>query len=102
MMTIKEIIKLQEAYNVTELQNRIFNGSVWSFQGSAGRFAMSMLESGVCFLGEAATYDYYGNRIPSRNDLEDGTKGTLGNAIQFWSRVVDGDFDIIEFLEENF
>ena len=48
---------------------------------------MSLIDSGICFLPEHQTSDYYGNKIPSRNVLEDGTKGTIGNCSRFWSKV---------------
>ena len=47
-------------------------------------------------------YDYYGNRVPSRNDLKQGTKGTFQNSVQFWNRIQDSDFEAIEWLEETF
>jgi hypothetical protein len=30
-------------------------------------------------------FDYYGNRIPSRDELKKGSKGTYQNAVKFWS-----------------
>jgi len=46
--------------------------------------------------------DYYGNRVPSRNMLKQGTKGTFLNSVNFWNRVNNGDFDTIDWLEETF
>lgn len=66
------------------MQALIDSGNAWKMEGSCGRAAMDALESGACFLPEQANLDYWGNRIPSRNDLKDGTKGTLGNAVAFW------------------
>lgn len=101
-MTINEIRKLQDCYNVTEIQRGIESGDIWKFEGSVGKFAMTCLEAGICFLGEQSTYDYYGNTIPARSMLEQATKGTLENAQNFWKRVWDGDFETIEALEEMF
>jgi hypothetical protein len=64
---------------------------VWKFEGSYGRQAMSLLEEGACFLPDEPTYDYYGNRLPSRNELKPGTKGTLENSINFWTSVIEGE-----------
>lgn len=101
-MTLEQIEHLQEAYGVNGTQNSILDGSVWKFEGAAGRFAMRALESGICFLGENTTYDYYGSAIPPRTVLKEGTKGTLGNASKFWTRVQEGDYDAIDTLQDMF
>jgi hypothetical protein len=46
---------------------------------------MAALESGECMLPKQAHFDYYGNRIPSRDELKKGSKGTYQNAVKFWS-----------------
>ena len=66
------------------LQGLIDSGAVWLLEGSAGRAAMRALESGACFLPEVRHKDYYGNVVPSQNDLKPGTKGTLENAASYW------------------
>lgn len=66
------------------MQSLIDSGAVWKMEGSCGRTAMSMLETGACFLPESPSKDYWGNYIPSRNELKDGTKGTLSNSVAFW------------------
>lgn len=70
---------------VTEMQSLITSGDVWKFEGFMGREAMSLLESGACYLPEKETFDYWGNRIPSRDDLQPGTKGTLENSLRFYN-----------------
>lgn len=55
-----------------------------------GRAAMSSLESGICMLPKEPKRDYYGNRIPSRDELQKGSKGTFQNCAQFWQGVEDG------------
>lgn len=67
------------------MQKMINNGSVWKMEGSVGRYAMELLESGACWLPKKAHYDYYGNRIPSRDELTKGTKGTYQNSVKFYS-----------------
>lgn len=66
------------------MQRLIDSGTVWSLEGSAGRSAMDALESGVCFLPTTRSRDYWGNTIPSRDDLKPGTKGTLQNSARFY------------------
>lgn len=89
-MKISQITKLQKAAGMYELQQLIKTGTAWRLEGSVGRAAMDALRSGACYLPTTAYRDYYGNRVPSRNDLKDGTTGTLGNAKAFWSRVEEG------------
>lgn len=60
----------------TELQKAINSGTAWSFQGSYGRTMMAALEAGYCVLGREPARDYWGNRIPSRDEVKPGTKGS--------------------------
>jgi len=101
-LTFSQITKLQKTYNVDGMQSMISDGTCWKMEGSAGRFAMSCLESGVCMLPLEPKLDYYGNCVPSRNDLKQGTKGTFQNSVRFWNRIQDGEMDAIEWLEETF
>ena len=99
-MTYSQITSLQKANNVFQIQQQINSGLCWKMEGSVGRFAMDCLEAGVCMLPLEPHYDYYGNRIPSRNDLKSGSKGTFQNAVRFWSNVLNGDFEAIEWLKQ--
>lgn len=101
-LTFRQITKLQKTYGVDAVQESINNGSCWKIEGSAGRFAMSFLKSGVCMLPVQPKFDYYGNRVPSRNELKQGTKGTFLNSVGFWNRVLNGEKNVIEWLEETF
>lgn len=58
------------------LQAAINGGTAWSLQGAYGRELMAAITNGFCMLGEKATTDYYGNVIPSRDDVKPGTKGS--------------------------
>lgn len=60
----------------TELQKAINSGVAWSFQGSYGRAMMDAITSGYCLLGKEPARDYWGNRIPSRDEVQEGTKGS--------------------------
>ena len=56
---------------------RAINAKSWSFQGSYGRAMMQAINDGFCLLGKESARDYYGNRIPSRDEVKQGTKGSL-------------------------
>jgi hypothetical protein len=101
-LTYNQIISLQKGYKVTETQNQINSGVCWLLEGSVGRFASDMLEIGICMLPKTSHWDYYGNYVPSRDELKKGTKGTFGNAQNFWQKVYDGDLETINALEETF
>lgn len=55
---------------------RAINGGMWSLQGSYGRSMMHAIEAGQCLLGRSFARDYWGNHIPSRDQVQDGTKGS--------------------------
>lgn len=61
---------------VAEMQDLIDTGTAWQLEGSVGRKAMSLIESGECMLGEEGHRDYWGNYVPSRNEVKAGTKGS--------------------------
>jgi hypothetical protein len=84
-MNIRTIHRLQKESGLDIIQSYINNGSVWQMEGSMGRKAMELLESGACMLPKKSFTDYYGNRIPSRDDLKQGSKGTYLNAVRFWT-----------------
>lgn len=101
-MNILKLESLQKAYKVKAIQDQINSGLCWKLEGSVGRFAMNMLESGVCMLPLVPRIDAYGNRVPSRKELKPGTTGSYKNCSNFWDKVWDGDYDTIEALEETF
>ena len=53
------------------------NSGAWSLQGSYGRTMMGAIESGHCVLGRNSARDYWGNRIPARDEVMPGTKGSV-------------------------
>lgn len=85
-MKATDLIKLQKKRGVHKMQKMINDGSVWKMEGSIGRHAMSLLCSGECYLPETSHFDAYGNRIPSRNELEEGTRGTIENSINHYTK----------------
>jgi hypothetical protein len=55
---------------------RAINSGMWALQGSYGREMMRAIESGFCMLGRDQARDYWGNTIPARDDVQQGTKGS--------------------------
>ena len=58
------------------LQLAINSLTAWRLQGSYGRAMMDAIAAGYCMLGKESTSDYWGNRIPSRDEVKAGTKGS--------------------------
>jgi len=84
------ISRLQKEHGVYEMQRLINSGRAWNMEGSIGREAMSLLESGACMLPMKMRSGAYGNRIPSRKQIQEGTKGSYSNCKNFWTRVEEG------------
>jgi len=93
-MNFKSITRLQKEYGFKEMQDMINSGQAWKMEGSYGREAMRLLESGACMLPTKTHYDYYGNPIPNRLHLVKGTKGTYQNSVKFWEGVESGEIEI--------
>jgi len=55
---------------------RAINSGMWSMQGSYGRAMMDAINDGKCLLGLKDARDYWGNTIPSRLLVKEGTKGS--------------------------
>jgi len=89
-MNYHTITRMQKEYGYFSLQAMINSGDVWKLEGASGREAMSALQWGICMLPKKSKRDYYGNYIPSRDELKKGTKGTYENCLNFWSSVMDG------------
>ena len=62
--------------HVQAMQELINSGMAWRLEGSVGREAMSLIESGDCMLGEVGHTDFWGNYVPSRTEVAAGTKGS--------------------------
>lgn len=75
--------KIMKGY-FAELQKLIDNGHAWTLEGSVGRSGMEALENGWCILGLMPKSDYYGNRVPACFEIEDGSKGSVGLAEQYY------------------
>lgn len=55
----------------------LVNAGTWGLQGAYGRAMMDAIESGYVALGKEPARDYWGNRIPSRSEVEPGTMGSV-------------------------
>ena len=64
-----------EAAETAALQ-RLIDAGAWGLEGSVGRAMMAAIEDGRCMLGPEGHRDYWGNYIPSRFEVEPGTKGS--------------------------
>ena len=98
-MNHKKITALQKQYGFAEMQGHINTGIAWKLEGSFGREAMRLLESGACMLPKVSHRDYYGNIVPNRDVLKPGTKGTYKNSLNFWEGVESGSIEIDEFAD---
>jgi hypothetical protein len=61
---------------IESYQELINTGMAWKLEGHVGRQAMSLIEDGFCTLGEEAHFDYWGGRVPSKHEVQPGTKGS--------------------------
>ena len=52
---------------------------------------MRLLESGQCMLPKKQYKDFYGNVIPSRDNVKPGTTGSYQNACKYWDSIHDYD-----------
>jgi hypothetical protein len=57
------------------LQHLVNTGDAWRLEGTVGRAADAALESRLIALGHEGHRDYYGNYVPSRFEVEPGSKG---------------------------
>ncbi len=84
-MNYNKIKKLQEELGMSSLQSMIDTGIVWGMEGHMGREAMNSLRSGACMLPKKSSRDYYGNYIPSRDEVEKGSTGSFQNSVRYYS-----------------
>ena len=86
-LSIKDInnIEADDAVDEYELYasiQRAINGGMWSLQGSYGRTMMQAINDGWCVLGTKSCNDYWGNHIPSRDQVKAGTKGSFDFVVE--------------------
>lgn len=81
MLTMNDIENIEGLAEISELDyyksiQKAINAGSWSLQGSYGRTMMEAITSGLCMLGTTRARDYWGNTIPAREDVVEGTKGS--------------------------
>lgn len=83
-VTNDEMVETREEYinEIYELQQLINTGDAWRLEGSIGRAAMGAITAGECMLGEEGHRDYWGNYVPSRYEVEEGTKGSESYCVE--------------------
>lgn len=96
-MTLEDIHTLESNEDATPEEialalQRAINGGAWWMPGSYGRSMMGAIEAGVCMLGPSEAQDYWGNPIPSRDQV-DGT-GSRGYVVERmgeeWAAMLEG------------
>jgi len=82
MITLDDINMIEGDTTATTQQyyeaiQKAINTGLWGLQGSYGRTMMDAINEGYCMLGHNDARDYYGNHIPSRDQVQAGTKGSF-------------------------
>lgn len=85
-MNYKQVTAKQRRNGAKWMQDAINSGLAWKLDGSIGRQAMEYLEAGVCMLPKSAKFDTYGNRVPSRDEVKSGTKGSYALCRKYWMK----------------
>lgn len=62
------------------MQRAINSGMAWRLQGSYGRAAMDAISAGRNILGPQGVLDYWGNYVPSRDEVVADTIGSVAYA----------------------
>lgn len=80
--TIESDESATEQEEALALQRAINSLTAWSLQGSYGRAMMQAISSGRCMFATSDARDYYGNRIPSRFEVQEGAKGSRAYVVE--------------------
>lgn len=84
MITLEDILDAEDSDAETQAValQKLINAGQWSLQGSMGRAMMRAIEDGLCMLGPNAARDYWGNVVPARAWVQDGTKGSRAYVVR--------------------
>jgi hypothetical protein len=87
MITLDDVNIIEGDTTATTVQyyqtiQKAINTGLWGMQGSYGREMMGAINEGYCMLGHNDARDYYGNHIPSRDQVKAGTKGSFDYVAQ--------------------
>ncbi len=80
--TLEEEDEDASPFDVASALQRAINDGMWSLQGSYGRSMMEAIKNGHCLLGRKDCHDAYGNPIPSRDQVQEGTKGSYAFVVE--------------------
>jgi hypothetical protein len=96
---------MSDNFEDMSMQDAIDSGLAWKLEGSYGRAAMRAIEDGDCMLGHEGHFDAYGSYVPSRYEVEAGTKGSpeyagrtidRGEPVDYEVRFSDGSTHVID------
>ena len=82
MEILEGLVDSGEMEQAEAMQRVINEGVAWSLQGAYGRSMMDALKSGRAMLGKHSARDYYGNRIPARDEVKPGSFGSYGFVVE--------------------
>lgn len=82
IMVLEGVDECESEMDFYASMQRTINAGTWGLQGSFGRQMMGAIEAGQCLLGKSGARDYYGNYIPSRDEVKDGTKGSRSFVVE--------------------
>lgn len=88
MSVVDDIINIEtdemstRTEDAARMQRIVNDGQGWSMQGSMGRSMMAAIEAGEVMLGKKAARDYWGNYIPSRDEVKAGSKGSRAYVVE--------------------
>lgn len=82
MLALADINNIESDIEVSELEyfksiQRIINSGMWAMQIGHERTMLIAIQEGLCLLGKVSSQDSYGNYIPSRDEVKEGTKGSV-------------------------
>jgi hypothetical protein len=86
-MNYYEVLKLQKETGNFYYQALINGGTAWKLEGATGRHCMDLLRSGACMLPKKPHFDFYGNRIPSRDEVKPGSTGSFKNSLNYYQNL---------------
>jgi hypothetical protein len=99
MLTVNDVNNIETDNDCSQLDyyksiQKAINDGCWSLQGSYGRAMMAAIENGYCMLGTSDARDHYGNHIPSRSQVQEGTKGSRDYVVdamgEEWAAEMEG------------
>jgi len=98
MLTLSDINNIETEEQVSDEEyyqsiQRAINAGAWSLQGSYGRVMMEAISYGYCVLGKESATDYWGNVIPGRDQVKEGSKGSYDYVVSLrgsdWANLME-------------